>query len=440
MRRDSSTTPAQDSYESRCLETLRVALQYTQMYESWRALDPGEGAPLDIRYSSLPYLTKAEIRRHFPKGVVPRGLDLEAALAAGTVSFVATSGTADEALTNIWNQEWWDASERASWALNSHASRVATGAHREAILASALSVGPRSDGPEVPRERRMQGRFFFLNEFGSTGEWPPGHEERILAEFSDYAPEVLEANPSLLARLSRWAARKGRPVFQPPLITLTYEFPSAVHLRQIRAVFESPIASSYGSTETGYVFMECERGRLHQNTEFCRVDLLPVSPPGDGDSDVGRILVTTFGNKWFPLLRFEIGDVARLAPVPCECGRSAGFTLQTIEGRYISLFVTPEGRAVTHGSLDGAIALVQGLDEYRLDQESPSEVRLRVVVSDGNAADAVLRDARDSLRGVLGNGVNVSAEAVLRLMPEKSGKYLLAKRHFPIGKEGSNGR
>jgi phenylacetate-coenzyme A ligase PaaK-like adenylate-forming protein len=439
MRGEPHAAPAQGPYESRCLETLRVSLRRTRMYEKWRALDPGEGAPIDVRYSSLPYLTKADIRRHFPDGVVPRGLDLGAALAAGTVSFVSTSGTADEAITNIWNQEWWDASERASWALNSHASRLATGGHREAILASALSVGPRSDGPGIPKELRTQGRFFFLNEFGSTVEWPPGHEERILAELSDYAPEVLEANPSLLAKVSRWAARSGRSVFQPPLITLTYEFPSAVHLRQIRAVFKSPIVSSYGSTEAGYVFMECERGRLHQNTEFCRVDLLPVSPPGADGSDVGRILVTTFHNKWFPLLRFEIGDLARLAPAPCPCGRSAGFTLQSIEGRYISLFVLPNGRVVTHGTLDRAIAQVKGVDEYRIDQDSPSELSLRAVVSEGNAAGAVLRDARDSLHGVLGDGVNITAEAVPRLMPEKSGKYLLAKRNFPIGEDGARG-
>jgi hypothetical protein len=30
-----------------------------------------------------------------------------------------TSGTADESVTNIWNQDWWNASEPASWSLNS---------------------------------------------------------------------------------------------------------------------------------------------------------------------------------------------------------------------------------------------------------------------------------------------------------------------------------
>ena len=148
-------------YQDHCLETLETALNLVPMYDSWREFDPGEDSSVDARYAALPTLTKPDIRQHFPYGVVPRGLDLNSALAKGEVSFVKTSGTADESLTNLWNQEWWNASERASWALNAHAVGVLTGSHREAILASALSVGPRRQGeaawigsPAAGRERQ----------------------------------------------------------------------------------------------------------------------------------------------------------------------------------------------------------------------------------------------------------------------------------------------
>jgi hypothetical protein len=90
----------------------------------------------------------------------------------------------------------------------------------------------------------MLGRFLFLNEYAYTTDWPEDHEERILAELADYQPVVLEANPSLLARLERHAEFTGADVYQPPLFTLTYEFPSRVQLRAIRRVFRSPAASS----------------------------------------------------------------------------------------------------------------------------------------------------------------------------------------------------
>jgi phenylacetate-CoA ligase len=426
-----TTAGARFDYERRCLETLETAINCTTVYQSWKALDPGTGHSVDARYNSLPVLTKADIRVHFPHGVVPRGLDLDAALAAGEVTYVSTSGTADEALENIWNQQWWDASERASWKLNAVAAAVATGAHREAILASALSVGPRSEDGPIDREHRMLGRFLFLNEFWTTAKWPEGHERRILDEIADYQPAVLEANPSLIARLARFAWRTGATVYQPPIITLTYEFPSALQLRAIRRVFRSPIASSYGSTETGYVFMECEHGRLHQNTDFCRVDFAPLADGVENRVGVGRIFVTTFGNKWFPLVRFDIGDIVRIASEPCPCGRDFGMTLSSIEGRLKSLCVTGDGKLVTHRELDDAFARVDRLEQYRLVQENLKRVRLEVVGEEGQEKRAA-RDAGDIVQGLFGRDVDIAVSKVDALLPEKSGKFLLVKRDFPL--------
>ncbi len=435
MTHEVTEDSARALYEERCRRELTVALERTPMYEGWRDHDPGPAHSVDERYGALPLLTKDDIRAHFPYGLVPRGLDLDAARAQGEVSFVRTSGTADEAVQNIWNQRWWDASERASWSLNPVSARVATGTHREAILASALSVGPISQSGPLDRSARMLGRFLFLNEHGSTGQWPDGHEKRILAEIAEYQPAVLEANPSLLARVARWAAREGVEVWQPPLITLTYEFPSALHLKAIRRVFASSIASSYGSTEAGYVFMECEHRRLHQNAAVCRVDIVPLAGERqDGrvrPGAIGRIAATTFGNAWCPLVRFEVGDVGRIAAESCPCGRSLGFTLSSIEGRLKSLCIAADGSPVTHGQIDHAFAAVDGLEQYKLNQVSPSLVRCAVIGEPGRGVQAV-RGVKEALAGVFGPGMGTEVAEVGLLLPEKSGKFLLAQRSFSL--------
>ena len=419
----------QADYERRCLETLETAIERTPVYQSWKSYDPGPGQNVDERYHSLPVLTKDDIRAHFPYGLVPNGLDLDAALARGEISFVRTSGTADEALENLWNQQWWNASESASWKLNSVAMKVATGAHREAILASALSVGPRSEKEPFDRENRTLGRFLFLNEYATPGEWPKDHERRILSELAEYRPEIFEANPSLIARLARFALKTGASVYQPPLITLTYEFPSALQMRAIRRVFQSPVVSSYGSTEAGYVFMECEHGRLHQNAEFCRVDLAPLN--NGLETGIGRLFVTTFRNPWFPLVRFDIGDIGRIAPDPCPCGRTSGMTLSAVEGRLKSLCIADNGRPVTHREVDNALAAVDGLEQYRLVQEELKRVSL-AVVSENSHGKRVAQDAKDMLHGIFGHGMTIRTSVVSTLLPEKSGKFLLASRGFPL--------
>src|SRR5208283_5462233 len=108
---------------------LETCLHEVPAYHAWRASDPDSSFTIDARYASLPALTKADIRQYFPQIFVPAGSDLQRALASGEISFIETSGTTDTRAPNIWNQAWWDASERSSWELNSVAAAVATGAH-----------------------------------------------------------------------------------------------------------------------------------------------------------------------------------------------------------------------------------------------------------------------------------------------------------------------
>ncbi len=417
-------------YHRRCEAALRLALEETRAYESWRAFDPGEAASLDARFCALPALTKRQMNHCAPAGFVPRGRSLDDGLARGEVELVATSGTTAERVTNVWHQPWWDTSERASWQLNAHARRAATGNHREAILSSPLSVGFQSERGDLTFEQRRLGRFLFLNDRVDPLAWPAPHYGRMLDELERFRPRVVEASPSLLSRLCRWALAKGRCPFQPELVVLTYESPSRVHLRQIRAAFDAPVMSSYGTTESGYVFVECEHGRLHQNVESCRVDFVPLREDCGGPT-LGKLLVTTFDNPWRSLLRFDSADLARLSPDPCPCGRSAGLTLASIEGRVACLTLTPEGAPVTPAEVDRRLAEVPGLDDYQLHQEDERTYVLRAAAGAG-VGPSLERELMGALRSVYGADAQIRVAEAKELGPEVSGKYRLIRSALAI--------
>ena len=105
-------------YYERSRNILEKALKELSAYKSWQAFDPGSRYPIDTRYAAMPALTKKDIREHFPDGFVPPGKDIKQGLESGEIEFVKTSGTSDVSVTNIWNQKWWDESERLSWKLN----------------------------------------------------------------------------------------------------------------------------------------------------------------------------------------------------------------------------------------------------------------------------------------------------------------------------------
>ena len=191
------------------------------------------------------------------------------------------------------------------------------------------------------------------------------------------------------------------------------------------------MASSYGSTETGYVFMQCEAGRFHQNSKSCRVDFQPLKPEHGGPL-VGRILVTTFDNPWYYMVRFDVGDLVRVDEEgACSCGRDYGYILSAVEGRVSSATLTTEGRLLTLRKLDDALSILAGIDEYRLEQTSADAYDLYLVSRRQDRAELTGKSTV-ILKGLYGGEARVSVIYQDSLSPEDSGKYALAKTYSPI--------
>lgn len=419
------------SYQRLSRQTLELALREVPGYASWRRFDPGPRASVDERYAALPALTKRELREHFPAGFVPRRRELGPGLAAGEIEFAQTSGSTADRVTLVFNPAWWEESERAAWKLNRHACRVADGRHAEVVLASPRCVGPGFSPRPLTVAERTIGRHLYVNQKINPASWTSGDIRRMAQEIKDHAPLALEGDPAYLAAFARRAAKLDIELSQPRLIFLTYSFPSRIYLRQIRAVFTTPLVSSYGSTETGHVFMECEAGRLHQNSGHCRVDFVPWLPRHGGPQR-GHMLVTVFHNPWFVVLRFAIGDVVRLDDRgPCPCGRKTGLTLEAIEGRMTDVSFDAAGQVITVDALDALLARLPGLTGWQLDLPEPAAMRLRVTVEPG-ASRQTCRQARELLHGLYGNDAAIDVTAEKALQHELSGKIRFTRPAFPV--------
>jgi len=424
------TLPPSD-HDALSLETLNLALGHVPGYAPWRRFDPGRHVPLDQRYAALPVLTKQELRAHFPHGFIPHGRDLQAALASGEVEFAKTSGSTDDQVTLVFHAPWWEASERAAWQLNARSAAIATGSHREVVLASPRCVGPGYTERPLSVAERTLGRHLYLNQKMNPATWTDADVARMAAELNEYQPVALEADPAYLAPFASRVERAGLAIHQLQIIFLTYSYPSRAYLRRIRRVFAAPTVSSYGSTETGHVFMQCEEGRLHQNTAHCRVDFEPWQSRYGGPT-LGRLLVTVFHNPWFAVLRFDVGDVAHLDERGrCPCGRTDGLTLASIDGRTKDVTFTPEGEPVTVDRLDRALSGVEGLDAWQLDHRAAREFSLRIH-TDASPTGRVRDAAAERLREIYGASCQVEVQAVASLEAESSGKFRFVRSGFPV--------
>jgi hypothetical protein len=141
-----------------------------------------------------------------------------------------------------------------------------------------------------------------------------------------------------------------------------------------------------------------------------------------GRAPFARVLVTTLGRDWMPLLRYDVGDVVRVADTrDCECGlRSDGPLLERVEGR-LGDCEDVDGETVTPLMLDDAIHAELGptstLVQWQLAGGTLFVVDPGDMQSAGRAAAAVGALVKRRLRG----------ERVAAIAPEASGKYRLVK-------------
>lgn len=407
---------SKEEFAKKSEELLDNALQNVPFYrDNWKRYDPGSGTPADIRFAAMPVLTKADMRANFPNGFVPEGTDVDRGLCDNEIEYTFTSGTTGDKVINLWNQAWWHASEMSSWKLNPDLTRL-TYPPRQATLASSLNVGISCE-EDLPMDHRIMGNLLYLNEKANIICWKGYNMERIAAELSEYRPTVLEANPSLLARCCWYWLDHGIQVYSPDVITLTYELPSAVSLSAVRQVFRSPLVSSYGTTETGFVMDTDENGLYLQNSDFCRIDYFPMKPQYGGPG-LGRIAVSTFGNPWAHILRFDVGDLVRVKET--DPGR---FAAETIEGRATGCTFGVNGELVTAAMVDRAAAQIPGIRDYDLTQSSRGAYVLSLAGKfEGREAQAV-RDGRDILSDLYGSGGSFTVQLVKDLLPGPAGKY-----------------
>ncbi|MEM6793488.1 MAG: hypothetical protein AAF725_05870 [Acidobacteriota bacterium] len=253
----------------------------------------------------------------------------------------------------------------------------------------------------------------------TAGEELFGPIRRQLLEGAE--PPVLIADPVYLAAFVRHLRRTGQT--PPPLraVICTYELLTPSTRDLLASAFNCPIRTQYGSSEINDIADECEEGSLHVRMDEVVVEVLRGGRPA-APGELGRVVVTDLRNTNMPLLRYDIGDVARAGEGPCPCGR-AGQILGAIEGRAGDVFEA-EGREITPLAVDSLFRGLPGWSAYRVVQAaSRRRYRLSVMAAEESAFDGLRRALEPRARRLFGEKARVRVERVREIEPEASNKF-----------------
>jgi phenylacetate-coenzyme A ligase PaaK-like adenylate-forming protein len=161
------------------------------------------------------------------------------------------------------------------------------------------------------------------------------------------------------------------------------------------------------------------------------VDIQPLQKEHGGPF-LGRVLVTTFANPWYAMLRFDVGDLVRVdREYRCPCGRNSGIIVTAIEGRFTNATLDVDDHLVTLRRLDDTMGSIKDLDEYRLEQSAPGTYTVHLATGRKDRAK-LGREVNEKLCKIYGHAAAIDIVYEDFLSPEDSGKYCLAKTFFPL--------
>ena len=139
----------------------------------------------------------------------------------------------------------------------------------------------------------------------------------LVKEINEFQPTVLEGCPSALALLAD-EQRAGRLTIQPLLAITAGEQLTAAVRADIESTLGCPVQNRYASAEFPGLSMECLHGLFHVNSDWYLLEPVdenyqPVAPGVVSYT----VLVTDLANRVQPLIRYDLGDRAKLAATPC---------------------------------------------------------------------------------------------------------------------------
>ncbi len=306
----------------------------------------------------LPLITKQDIRDGFPKNFLREGVELDSLLDQDLVELEQTSGTSEERIPLILGAGWWAEQEERALRLNRFVSNVLDehpNARRVTINSPICSGDIKYTGTPA-RSDRIVGDALFVSLSRLPFLWGEAELERMAAETVEWKPVFLDVDPVYGALFALHCERHGIRLPSLRFILASYEFVSLTHRRILERVFKVPVFNLYGSTETGHLLMENERGRMRPSQETAFFEL--VNPDAKG---VGELVVTTLTNDFMPLIRYRIGDLVERHTEPYG-------TDYLVHGRKADAFAGRNGKRVTTLEVDRLFGDVGGVVHYQMQE------------------------------------------------------------------------
>ena len=240
-----------------------------------------------------------------------------------------------------------------------------------------------------------------------------GSEQRIKAMLSHEAT-VLVCTPTYALHLAEVAAAEGLDIRSSSVRITIHAGEPGASLPGTRARIEEAWGATCfdhaGATEVGAWGFECQaHSGMHLNEAEYIAEVL--DPETGQPAEDGELVISNLGRVGMPVVRYRTGDLVKLDPTECECGRTFVRLDGGVKGRMDDVLII-RGVNVYPSVIENAVRNIPEIGEFAVDvwprgELDELEVRIEVNAPDVNVSvDRVSAELRHAL------GIRVGVRAV----------------------------
>jgi len=245
-------------------------------------------------------------------------------------------------------------------------------------------------------------------------------EREYIKKIIEFDPIAFHGYPSTIYLIALAHKKYGRKLRSLKAIFTASETLYDFQRNMIEDVFQTKVYNWYGNTEMCANIVECDKGRMHLKLEHSYVEILDENNQPVKPGERGRLVCTAIGNKAFPLIRYDIGDIAQLSKVEkCECGRG-GLIIDFVEGRKEDYIITKDGKKI--GRLDHLFKDTLGIKEAQIVQTEVGRIIIKIVPAD-SFSDKDLNLLKNEIYVRFGNKIDYEIEKVNHISRGANGKF-----------------
>jgi phenylacetate-CoA ligase len=362
--------------------------------------------------SILPIITKDDIKRFYPDGIVSSSLKKEQLIE------VSTSGTTGKVLPmyvdmlDVMMGLFSYIRTLREYGMNIWKDRITIIGDFAPHTAESGYIN-----------RGLQPRFHFTGLLKNI-QWLNTNDDpkKVIEAIDNFQPDFIGGYVGMLGHLAlRREAGDGKNI-APRYIAATGSVLDASLKSFIEKTFSAHVFEVYGATESGLIGFQCKQGRYHLMSDLVYAEFVrenrPV-PPGEA----GELIITKLYGRGTPFIRYNaINDIVAPFDETCPCGMT-GALIKRVYGRNDLAVYLPNGVVMLPSSFTEIYSkLLYELKTHKVKntkiiQHDLTDLEIQVVIDQelrnvGPSVEEIFHFIRKGFEEKIGPGVKVTVKEV----------------------------